>query len=214
MKLLTSISVFAMATLLFAGCASSGYKQGNKAASSIQASADGIAALQGHMNQTLIALNALVDSPQADLRPQFKELDSKISGLESAAKDVANERIRMGEQTKKYLADWDAELGQMQNADIKARSQTRKEAVARQIDAVKRSYSEFDVAFRPFMADLQDVRKYLSVDLTRSGLASIKEPAVKANTDATPLRDAIVKLAADFKALSASMSSITPQQSK
>ena len=209
MKLVISFAALITAALLFVGCASSGYKQGNKAADSIQTASSGIAALQSHITQTLMALNSLVDGPQTDLRPQFKALDSKISGLESAAKKVANERVQVGEQTRKYLADWDAEIGQIQNADIKARSQSRKADVAQQIEVVKRSYSAFDMALRPFLADLQDVRKYLSVDLTRSGVAALKAPAIKANADAAPLQDAIAKLSADFKALGVAMSSVT-----
>jgi hypothetical protein len=214
MKLLTSLTAFTTVALLLAGCASSGYKQGNKAAATIQSAADGVATLPGLINQTLTTLNALVESPQADLRPQFKALQSNISALESAAKAVASDRRQLGEDTKKFLADWDAELGQIQNQDIKARSQTRKDQVLQQLENVKRSYSEFDQAFRPFMADLQDVRKYLSVDLTRNGLAAIKEPVAKAANDSAPLKESTFKLAADFKALGGAMSSVAPQSAK
>jgi hypothetical protein len=214
MKSLTPLISLAAAALLAAGCASSGYKKGNKAAESIQSASAGIAALPGHIDQSLSTLNALVANSQADLRPQFKALQSNISKLESAARQVADQRRRVGEETRAFLESWNAELGQIQNPDIKGRSQARKDEVAQQIEAVKRSYSEFDVAFKPFLTDLKDVEKYLSVDLTRAGVASVREPVAKAANDAGPLKASIEKLAADFKTLGTSMSSVVTQQSQ
>jgi len=199
------------ASLLLNGCASSGYEQGNKTAANIQAAADLIAALPAQIDTTLTNLDNMVVNPQADLRPQFSQFAASVTKLESSAKDIATARRSMAENQKEFFAQWDEQLAQIKNEDIKVRSQSRKEEVNQKLLAVKRSYAEAEMAFKPFMADLKDVQKFLSVDLTTGGVAAIKDTAAKASEHAVPLKASIATLAGDFKALGVSMSSVTPQ---
>jgi outer membrane murein-binding lipoprotein Lpp len=211
---LTALAVSTLATtLLLAGCASTGYEKGNVTAANIQATSDRIAALPGQVDKTMASLNDLVNKPQADLRPQYQQFAANLAEMESSSKGVATDRRTMGEKAKEYLDAWDQEIGQIQNADIKARSQSRREAVNQQLVAIKKSYVESCTTFKPFLADLNDVQKYLSVDLTTGGITAIKEPVAKANRDAVPLKVSLTKLAGDFKAFATSMSSITPPPS-
>ncbi len=196
--------------LLAAGCASSGYDKGNKTAQDIQGTANRIAALPAQIDKTLASLDDLVNKPQADLRPQYKQFNAHLSEVASAAKDIAAARRSMGEKSKEFFAAWDAQLAKINNEDIKARSQARKDEFAQKMEAIKRSYTEAEVAFRPFMGELQDVQKYLSVDLTAGGLAAIKGTVSKAKTDSVPLTTSITQLAEQFKALGLAMSSVTP----
>lgn len=197
-------------TALLTGCKSPGYDQGNKTAANIQASAARISALSGQIDTTLAALNDIVAKPAADLRPQYKQFASSLGELESAAREIASARGGMGDEGKAFFAKWDEQIAQIQNEDIKARSQSRKDEVSKQLLAIKTSYAEAAAAFKPFLADLKDVQKYLSVDLTASGVAAIKEPAAAAMQNAVPLKASILKVADDFKTLGVSMSSLAP----
>lgn len=200
----------AAALLFAAGCASSGYDKGNKTAQNIQTAANRIAALPGQIDKTLASLDELVNKPQTDLRPQFKQFNAHLNDVESAAKDIGDARRSMGEKSKEFFAAWDAELALINNEDIKARSQARKTEVTTQLDNIKRSYTEAEVAFRPLMSELQDIKKYLSVDLTPAGIAAIQPTVAKAKMNAAGLTGKISQLAADFKALGLAMSSVTP----
>jgi outer membrane murein-binding lipoprotein Lpp len=205
-----TLAAAAASLLLAAGCASSGYDQGNKTAANIQTAANRIAALPGKIDKTLASLKDLVEKPQADLRPQYKQFNADLNEVESEAKDIAAARRAMGEQSKEFFATWDAQLATINSEDIKTRSQSRKDEVNEKMQSIKRSYAEAEVAFRPFMNELKDVQKYLSVDLTAGGLAAIKQPVANATSAAGPLKASISKLADDFKALGLAMSSVTP----
>ena len=214
---LQSLSLAALtvaATLLLAGCASSGYEKGNKTAANIQAAANLIAALPGQIDTTLTSLQDIVQKPQADLRPQYKQFAANVVDVESSAKDIASARRSMGENQKEFLAKWDEQLAQIKNEDIKARSQTRKDEVNQKLLSVKKSYTVAETDFKPFMSDLRDVQKFLSVDLTPGGVAAIKDTAAKASQHAVPLKASLAKLAEDFKALGVSMSSVTAPPAK
>jgi hypothetical protein len=207
-----SLAASAMAVaLIITGCASTaGYNQGNLTAANIQSTGDRIADLPGQLDNTLASLNGLVNQPQADLRPQYKEFAADVAGVQSAAKSLATARSDMAAKQKDYFAKWDQEIAQIQSPDIRARSQARRDAVAQNMTSLKTSYAQADMAFKPFLVDLQDVQKYLSVDLTPGGIAAIKDPVAKANQDVVPLKASLTKLAGDFKTLGDSMSSVTP----
>jgi hypothetical protein len=211
---LISIVVAAGFALVIAGCATSGYDAGTKTAANIQDAANRIAAVPGLIDQTLGAMNDLIQNPQPDLRPQFKKFSSQLDSMISEAKDIGDARRSMDSKGKEFFAKWDEQIAQIHNEDIKARSQSRKEEVSQKLLAIKRSYSEAEIAFTPFVSDLKDVQKFLSVDLTTGGLAAIKSPAANAVKNAGPLKDCCVRLAADFKALGVAMSAVAPAPAK
>lgn len=198
------------ALLLVTGCASPGYNKGNQAAQDIQTAANRIAALPVQIDKTMASLDELVTKPQADLRPQYKQFTANLNDVESAAKDIASARRSMAEKSKQFFAAWDAQLAQINNEDIKARSQARKDEVSQRLESIKRSYTEAETTFSPFLSELQDIRKYLSVDLTPAGLAAIQSTVTKADADAAKLTATITQLAEQFKSLGLAMSSVTP----
>lgn len=211
---LIALAAVAGLALALAGCASSGYQKGTKTAENIQAAANRIAALPGGIDQTLAALDDLVQKPQADLRPQFKKFSSELANMTSEAKAIADARRGMGGQGKEFFAKWDEELAKIHNEDIKARSQSRKAEVQQKLQAIKQSYGEAEVSFKPFLADLKDVEKFLSVDLTTDGVSAMKGTAAKATRDSGSLKRNLTRLADDFRALGISMSAVTPAPAK
>ena len=108
-----------------------------------------------------------------------------------------------------YFAGWDQESAQIQNEDIRSRSETRRNEVAARFARISAQYDDARTAFQPYMSDLRDVQKFLANDLTSGGLAAIKEPAAKATTDATAVKESLDRLSDQFKDLGASMSPTT-----
>jgi vacuolar-type H+-ATPase subunit I/STV1 len=204
---IVSSLVLAAVSAALVGCQSSGYEKGNQAAASIQAAADKMAAAPEQIDKTLTNLNGLVNQPQTDLRPQFKQFSEDLGEIESSAKEVASKRKALASKGKAFLSQWDEQLAQIKSEDIKARSQARKEEVLKQLTAIKTSYAETEIAFKPFLSNLQDIQKYLSVDLTTSGLSAIKGDVAKANASAQPLKASLTKLSEEFRALGVSMTS-------
>jgi hypothetical protein len=200
----------AAALLLAAGCATKGYERGNRAAQDVQTAANRIAALPLQIERTTASLDDLINKPQADLRPQFRQFNANLNEVESTARDIATARRAMGERSKEFFAAWDAQLAEINNEDIRARSQARKTEVTQRMDGIKRDYAVAEAAFRPFLSELQDVRKFLSLDLTPGGLAAIKPTVTKANANAAQLTATITQLTEEFRALGLAMSSVTP----
>jgi hypothetical protein len=203
------LTTCAAALLLAAGCASKGYERGNRTAQDVQNAANRIAALPVQIDRTMASLDDLINKPQADLRPQFRQFNAHLNEVESTAREIATARRSMGERSKEFFAEWDAQLALINNEDIRARSQARKTEVTQNMDDIKRNYAEAETAFRPFLTELQDVRKFLSLDLTPGGLAAIKPSVTKAKANAAQLTASITQLTEEFRALGLAMSSVT-----
>ena len=137
LPILTGLATAALSVLLSAGCATSGHEKANQTAGHIQTAANNIAGLPAEIDATLTSLSNLVYHPQADLRPQYKEFVFNLAVVEDAGKEIVDARLELGQQGKAYFAEWDAQLALIKNEAIKARSQSRKNEVALQLQAIK-----------------------------------------------------------------------------
>jgi hypothetical protein len=210
MKNLASVVVALGLIALLPGCSSPSYEKAGNTAVSLHKTAASIDQGSTQVDAVLAALLELVNNPAADLKPQFKKFDAAVNALQATAANVSATAKSMREKSNDYFKDWDQQLAQIKNEDIKGRSAERKTEVQQQYIAMKKDFLLAGDAFKPFMANLKDIRTALTADLTAGGLASIKDVATKANSEAVPLRAAIGKLSADFKTLGVSMSATTP----
>jgi hypothetical protein len=204
-------NLFTLTTVagLITGCASDNYKKSANTAAALNQSAGMITKDNTLIDESLADLNDLVSNPYPDLRKQFNKFNDAVNELGASAKDVASKAAEMKSQGRDYFASWDKESAQIQNEDIRSRSETRRNEVALRFDRISREYDETTAAFRPFMSDLRDVQKFLSTDLTAGGLAAIKDTAAKATRDAVPVKESLGRLSDQFKSLGLSMSPTT-----
>jgi len=192
------------------GCATKGYDRAAAAGTALQAAADQISETSTQLTTTMDALNGLVERPQADLRPQFTAFSSALDKLQSLAKDVDARAKDMQAKGRDYFTEWNQQLATIHNEDIRTRSAKRQKEVSAKFDAINTDYQKANAALTPLLADLQDVRTYLSNDLTTGGLDAIKKTVTKAGKEVPDLKKSLGKLASDFKKLGLSISATTP----
>lgn len=192
-----------------AGCASPGYEKGAKTASGLKASAERIEATRTKVDELLASLNDLSTKPAPDLRPQYTRFSSAVDEVDSMAKAVAKSADDMTAKGQDFFEEWDTELATINNEDIKARSQQRKEAVAASFESVKANFQQVKATFQPYMSKLKDIQVALKIDLTKAGLEAVKPDIAKANQDVVPLKHAVGKLVSEFKTLGVALSPVT-----
>jgi uncharacterized phage infection (PIP) family protein YhgE len=208
-QIIRNIFTVTAAVGFITGCASDNYKNSANTAASLNQAAGMITKGITLIDQSLADLNDLVSNPNPDLRIQFKRFNNAVDELATSDKDVASKDAEMKSQGAEYFARWDKELAQIQNEDIRSRSETRRNEVASHFERIRQQYEQTKTAFQPFMSDLRDVQKFLSTDLTAGGLAAIKDTAAKATQDAVPLKESLGRLSNEFKSLGLSMSPTT-----
>ena len=132
---------------------------------------------------TLSALTALTKQQKGDLRPAYDAFAAEVPKTEAAAAATRARVASMQGEGMKYFDDWQKTITGINDESLRKKSQQR-------LDAVKKSYAktidEFKDAadlFKPFLADLGDIEKVLSTDLTSRGVKSVSSNVNSANSD-------------------------------
>ena len=140
--------------------------------------------MKSQVGITISTLNSLFHQKSEDPRPQYDQFSKELKVMENQAK-LAYQSIR---QTKKngdtYFQAWGKDLESFSNPDIRMKSADRREKAMQRFSQINSSMEATDEVFYPLLIDLQDVKKYLSHDLTPEGIGSIKDIVGQANKDA------------------------------
>ena len=223
--------VVAIASLLLAGCASSGYKKSDVAAQSLRTAASEVQAENSALDLTMATLHDLVNTtgagaqpgdkrfnkPSVDLKPGFERFSKALERLQAAAARNDQAAAKIAQKHAAYLANWNKELAEMKYEAVKTQSQARKNEVSQRFESVNRRYAEARAAMQPLIEYLVDVRKALSNDLTTGGLESVKPIVQNAEENTTKVRAALARLTNELNASSTQLASIvtlTPDKSE
>jgi hypothetical protein len=207
---LVSTVALAAAFAVLAGCSSEPVSPAAQTGAKITEAADKINEGSGKIDGTLAALNDLVNNPQGDLAPKFQKFNVSVDDLQSTAIGVSNRVAEMRASGNDYFTNWDQQLAQIKNEDIKSRSAERRNQVLKEFTDIKLAYTQAGMAFRPFMSDLRDIQSALRTDLTVGGIAAVKGAADKANADGAELKTSVDALASEFKDLGVAMGTAVP----
>jgi hypothetical protein len=204
-------SALALVVMWVAGCNSTGYKQSDAAAYSMQTAAGEVQAESRALELTMGALKDLVNEPPANLQQQFKHFSASLNRLVAAAQRTENTARRMELKSAAYFQNWDKQLAMIDYEHIRNLSQTRRTAVTNTYETVHHRYQETQAVVQPLIAYLQDIRRALDADLTVGGLEAMKSVVVNADQNAVKVQTALAALASELNNSSTRMSSIVLQ---
>lgn len=197
-----------MAMAGMTGCTSTGIHKGDSAAKYLRLAAEEIQVESRHLEVTMDALNALVNQPAADLKPQYHRFSSALDRLVASTERVDRTGRAMNQKNAAYMAEWDKQIAGINYQVIRLRSEERRNEVHSHLDAVDRRYHDARVALQPLVHYLEDIRKALQTDLTVEGLDAIKPTAANAHANAQKVQVALGNLTTELTASSVRLSSI------
>jgi hypothetical protein len=211
-KSIVRVQAVAVAAIAFAGgwlagCSTTVYKQGDRAADAAWTTAMQVQTESQALAAAQATLSILVEKPAADLKPQFLSFSSAIETLVAAAKKAEVSGNHLVRSNAAFTAAWEKQLMTITNAEVRSRSEARKTEVSGRFDAAHKRYLQAQDTLRPLIGYLQDLRKALNTDLTPGGVEAVKGLATNANTTANKVQADLAQAIAELKALSASMSS-------
>ena len=130
--------------------------------------------------------------------------------MNTLATNLAKAGAALQARSKLHAESWDKELAAIQNEEIRASAQARKQEVTSRFDNVRTACQSVQAAVVPVQSDLRDVQRYLNSDLTMGGLSAIKDTATRVGRNAAPARESVAKLVSELRALGVAMA---PQNS-
>jgi len=160
---------------LFAGCGTtSGYKQADKTGEGIADFREAIVNGKKAIDATMKSLDQVAVSATTDPRKAFEQFSKDVANLESAANDARKCSQNAKDQGKAYFAQWEKQLADVKNPDIRALAEARKAKLQESFDKIRLLAEPLKAQFGPWMSDLKDLQKYLANDLTIAGVDAAK----------------------------------------
>jgi Protein of unknown function (DUF2959) len=132
---------------------------------------------------TLAALTTLTQQKEGDLRPAYDAFSQELPKTEAAGTATQMRVTWMEGEGMKYFEDWQATISSINDESLRKKSQQRLDAVKKSYTKVTGQFKEAAADFTPFLADISDIQKVLSTDLTAGGIKGLRSTVNKANSD-------------------------------
>jgi hypothetical protein len=184
-----ALGVF-LAALLCVGCAETGFQRSTGIADTMAKQTQVLHEAKPQVDAMLASLNDLT-RVQGDLRPAFKKFSETLDDTEKIAARARKTTETIREKEAEYFAEWQKQAADIQNPQIKAATQARQAEVKAKLASLGQSGKVAGDAYDPFIANMKDVRTYLSNDLTPEGIKKIEPTIEKARRDGAALQKAL-----------------------
>jgi hypothetical protein len=213
LKLFRILPLVASAALLLTclQASAAGYKLADKAGASIAKFRDDIVDIKEAVDATMVSLDQIVVTAPVDPRKAFKDFDKNVPKIESAAKTAKKNAEAMKEKGQAYFQQWETEMANVNNPDIRKLAEERKAKLQTSFDNIKNTTEPAREQFVKWLDDLKDLQKFLSQDITLSGVEAAKEPIAKAKTEGLAVQQSLEKVIAELNTV---VATITPSKMK
>jgi hypothetical protein len=167
---------------------------------------EALSATAAQIDATLASMNALSGASGNDLASKYKEFSGNVKKLNSMADKAKSRAQQSAQQREDYLKQWQASQDKIQNAELKAASEARRNELMPKIEAIKTSLGAARDTFGPFTQDLNDLVLYLGNNLTPEGITGAASMMQKCTTDGEKVKSDIAAGQTSVKDLAASIS--------
>ncbi len=170
-----------VAAILVAGCATEEEKVKELEKKAVASNAETKAAVQkakATLESTVASLQLLMDAPPDEVKPAAERFTKRMDEMKKVIEDIRARADDMKARNAEYHDRWQKERAEMVTAPM---SDERRAQVKVAHDKVVVAWGGARDAFKPFWANLEDLKKTLVElgELTKAKVASL-DPTVKA----------------------------------
>jgi|WetSurMetagenome_2_1015567.scaffolds.fasta_scaffold55618_3 hypothetical protein len=188
-----------------------GYKAADKTGASIAEFRDEIVKVKKEVDATMAALDKIVVTATSDPRKAFKEFDKAVPRIDEAAKKAKKRAEDMKARGQAYFAQWEKEMAAVNSPEIRQLAEERKAKLQAVFGNIKNFMEPARDQFTSWLANLKDLQKYLSNDLTIGGIDAAKELIGKTKTEGQGVQQSMDKVIAELNTI---VATITPAKTK
>jgi hypothetical protein len=200
----TAIGLCAVAALS-SGCGGSGrVEESEQAVDSMQVVQAQIAEAKAKVTRVNAALDGLAAG--GDLQKEFSEYSDALDDLQAAIADAKARGKDMHDRRQAYLDRWQQEAADVQNPDVKASLDQRRQKVADEFDKIHGLGEDVRTAYEPYLQDCLDIKKALAVDLTSAGDQALVPTMTKAKAEGVTVIQKLDALSAEMDSAIGKMS--------
>jgi hypothetical protein len=208
-----TLAAFSVAGLLLASAdaAAAGYKLADKVGTSIAEFRDEIVDVKEAVDVTVAALSKVVADATVDPRKAYKEFDKSVPRIDSAAAKARKRAEDMKARGKQYFDQWEKDLAGVNDPEIRKLAEERRAKLQAAFGNIKTSMEPARDQFNAWLANLKDLQKYLSQDLTIGGIDAAKELIGKSKKEGAEVQQTLDTVIAELNTV---VATITPAKAK
>jgi hypothetical protein len=179
--------------LLSAGCAtkSGQAREVTRTMTSMQATRQELVKARGHVDDVLAAMDQLGSAPAASLPWVYKAFTDQVSQTVRQSGTARRRASQMQAQWRQYIASWEREIGKLSTPELRAGAAERRQMVRQDYDRLRDAAGAMEQAYPPFLTQLRDIQKALSLDLTPPGVRVVQPAFEDAHKSGADLQRAI-----------------------
>lgn len=200
---LAALVALAMALTTAAFAADSG-EQAQQTKARIDAARTEVAKIRAQIGLTLEELNRL-QKPSVELRPQLEKYGAELAKMEEQAKVARERALSMGEKGKAYFKAWEDQINSIASESIRKQAQERYNKRLKSYDKIAKAITEARDEMKPFMSDLNDIKKLLDSELSRESVKSAKDTIKSANWHGEDVVDSLKDVETELDRVSAEL---------
>jgi hypothetical protein len=194
------------AAWLLTGCGTTaGYKRADKTGAGIAEYRDEVINVKRAVDSTLQSMDQVEAAANTDPRKAFEQFSENVAVLDSAAAKAEKRGQDMTAKGQAYFAQWEEQIAQLHNPEIKQLAQDRKARLLEAFNRVKKAAEPLKAQFNPWLSDVKDLQKYLSNDLTVGGVEAAKTQFAKTKADGLEVGKSMDALVAELNSLAATL---------
>jgi hypothetical protein len=146
----------------------------------IDAARTDVAKVRNQVGLTLEELNRM-RKDSVELRTQFQLYARELAKMEEQAQLTKERALKMGEKGQAYFSAWEDAIKSIANEDIRAQAQKRYNKRVKSYNKIVKAMSDARDELKPFMSDLNDIKKLLDSELSRESVKSASNLIKTAN---------------------------------
>ena len=205
MRLITLAALSLTTTALLTGCSTTGYQQADKTGAGIAEFRTDITKAKTAVDETVNALGQVAVTANTDPRPAFQNYTKSLSNLESASAAVKKQAENVKAEGQAYFANWEKQLAELKNPEIKQLAVEQRAKLQAAFDNIKKVAAPLKAQFDPWLSDLQDLKTYLSNDLSISGVDAARSLIAKTQNEGMEVQKSMDALVAELNTVAATL---------
>ena len=199
-------ATLAAVAALFAGCGTtSGYKQADKTGAGIAEYRAEVVRVKLAVDDALSSLDQIQLTASTNPRKAYERFTTSVKNLDKVAAKAQARGAEMKAQGQAYFAQWEQQLSQVKNQEIRKLAEERRAKLLEAFDGIKAIAEPLKSQFDPWLSDLKDLQNYLGNDLTIAGVDAAKKLFVKARSDGAEVEKSIDALMTELNSIAATL---------
>ena len=193
-----------VACLILGGSAVLAQSKTAKQAESLSKAADDakkqVRGVVEQLGKMLTGYNSIIDGSAKNAQSAYKKLAGDLKSTEKMLQGAQKSLQAMNKEADKFFADWEKDLGEFTNEDLKQKSMARLETSKSKYAALGESLGQAGDAFGPLVQNLNDQILFLGRDLSPEAIQDLQGEAEALNQQATEVTEEVKTLIASADA--------------